>query len=137
MGTGRADSDLVAFRTERVFVSVAQKQRPSNPGQVLICPVEHATTLHTTEPTLLAEVFNVVTQVTKAAPLAFGAMGTTVLNSNNAPDQTITHLHIHVIPRFKNDDLAIPNPSKTPAPRDLRIDLAKKLRRTMTPEPGI
>ncbi|MFI0454010.1 HIT family protein [Actinomadura sp. 6N118] len=132
MGSGEADADLVAFRTDRVFVSVAKKQRPANPGHVLVCPMAHATTLYTVEPALLMEVVSVVAQVTRAAPSAFGAVGTTVLNNNDAPDQVISHLHVHVIPRFCGDNLVIPNPDKAAAPRDLRVELAAKLRYAMS-----
>jgi histidine triad (HIT) family protein len=110
---------------------MAQRQRPANPGHVLVCPVTHATALHSTEPSLLTEVFNVVTKLTSIAPVAFGAMGTTVLNNNDAPDQVISHLHIHVIPRFKDDNLTIPNPDRSPTPRGLRADLAARLRQAM------
>lgn len=50
--------------------------------------------------------------LTGIAQAAFGAMGTTVLNNNDAPDQVISHLHVHVIPRFEGDDLTIPNPAR-------------------------
>jgi histidine triad (HIT) family protein len=131
MGSGAADADLVAFRTDRVFVSVARKQRPANPGHMLVCPVAHVTTLHTVEPDLLMEVVGVLAQVTRAVPLAFGAVGTTVLNNNDAPDQVISHLHVHVIPRFDGDNLVIPNPDKAAAPRHLRVELAAKLLHAM------
>ncbi|MFB4304888.1 HIT family protein [Actinomadura sp. GTD37] len=131
IGRGDIDQDMVAFRTDRVFVSMAQKQRPANPGHVLVCPVTHATTLHTVEPSLLAEVFNVVTTLTRIAPAAFGAVGTTVLNNNDAPDQVISHLHVHVIPRFAGDDLTIPNPDRSPTPRDFRAHLTAQLRQAL------
>lgn len=108
------------------------KQRPANPGQVLICPSAHVTALHTVEPSLLTEVFSVVARITGAASLAFGAVGTTVLNSNDAPDQVISHLHVHVIPRFDGDNLVIPNPDQAPAPRDLRVQLAAQLRQVLS-----
>lgn len=99
IGAGSADQDLMALRTERVFVVPTMKQRRSNPGQVIVCPVEHVTALHMVEASLLAEVFGVVARLTSAVPAAFGAMGTTVLNNNHAPDQALRHLHVHVIPR--------------------------------------
>ncbi|WP_207939284.1 HIT family protein [Actinomadura darangshiensis] len=128
IGSGETDDDLVAFRTDRVFVSTALKQRSANPGQVLVCPVAHVTALHAAEPPLLTELLEVVTRVTRAAPAAFGAMGTTVMNNNNAPDQVISHLHVHVIPRFDGDDLVIPNPDRRPAPRNVRVQLTARLR---------
>ncbi|WP_111830894.1 HIT family protein [Actinomadura madurae] len=132
MGSGEMDRDLIPLRTEQVFVSLARKQRRTNPGHVLVCPVEHVTALYTVEPCLLAAVFSVVARITRAAPLAFGAVGTTVLNNNDAPDQVISHLHVHVIPRFDGDNLVIPNPDKAPASRELRVQLASRLRQALT-----
>ena len=63
-----------------------------------------------------------------AALQAFGAVGTTVLVNDTAPDQTLEHLHVHVIPRFAGDDLVIPNPNSAAAPRGVRLELASKLR---------
>jgi histidine triad (HIT) family protein len=131
IGAGNADPDLVVLRTERVFVTVTLKQRPNNPGQVVVCPIAHATALHTTEAALLRDVFEVVARVAGAAPAALQAVGTTILNNNDAPDQVISHLHVHVIPRFTGDGLLIPNPSNIPAPRSLRLDLAHRWRRAL------
>lgn len=132
IGSGRTDQDLVAYRTDRVFVLPALNQRPANPGQVLICPDVHVTALHEIAPSLLAEMLTVVTRITRAAPAAFGAVGTTVLNNNHAPDQVIAHLHVHVIPRFKGDNLLIPNSDRTPAPREFRARLAAQLRQALS-----
>lgn len=126
------DRDLIVLRTDQVFASLARKQRRANPGHVLVCPVEHVTTLHTVEMSLLAAVFSAVARITRAAPMAFGAVGTTVLNNNDAPDQVISHLHVHVIPRFHGDNLVIPNPDRAPASRELRAQLASQLRQVVT-----
>jgi histidine triad (HIT) family protein len=81
---------------------------------------------------LLTEVFSVVARITGAASSAFGAVGTTVMNNNDAPGQVISHLHVHVIPRFDGDNLVIPNPSQDPAPRDLRVRLVAQLRQALS-----
>lgn len=128
IGRGEVDADLVAFRASDVFVVPALKQRLSNPGQVLICPVSHEVLLHHLQAHVREGLFEMVAQVTAAATRAFGAVGTTVLINNRAPDQTLHHLHVHVIPRFDNDDLVIPNVDGAPAPRDLRLKLASRLR---------
>ena len=131
IGSDANDADLVAFRTANVFVVPALKQRRSNPGQVLICPVSHEASFHHLQAGLRNELFEVVAAVTAAAPQAFGALGTTVLVNDKAPDQTLEHVHVHVIPRFAGDDLVIPNPNSAAAPRSLRLELASKLRTAM------
>ena len=128
IGRGDVDADLVAFRASGVFVVPTLKQRPSNPGQVLICPESHELNLHRLQAHVRDALFEAVARVTAAASRAFGAVGTTVLINESAPDQELDHLHVHVIPRFDNDALVIPNTDGAPAPRELRLKLASKLR---------
>lgn len=132
IGAGEADHELIAFRTENVFVIPTLKQRPANPGQVMVLPNAHVTALHAAEPTLLVELFQVVARITAVAPAAFDAVGTTVFNNNNAPDQVLSHLHVHVVPRFDADGFVTPNPSNDAAPRPLRVELAARLRRAIS-----
>ena len=131
IGRGAIDGDLVAFRAPSVFVVPALKQRRSNAGQVLVCPVSHETSLYRLQTGLRNELFEVAAAVMAAATRAFGAVGTTVLVNDNAPDQTLKHLHVHVIPRVADDDLMIPNTDGVPAPRSLRLELALKSRAAM------
>jgi diadenosine tetraphosphate (Ap4A) HIT family hydrolase len=77
------------------------------------------------------ELFEVTAAVMAAVPRAFGALGTTVLVNEQAPDQTLEHLHVHVIPRFAGDDLVIPAPNREATPRSVRIELASRLRTAM------
>ena len=131
IGLGESDDDLVAFRGENVFVIPTLKQRPRNPGQVIVCPVTHEISMKEISSSLRAELFSVTQQVVDASPTAFGAVGTTLMLSQGAPDQVIHHLHLHVIPRFAEDNLTIPNPDNSPAPRGLRLQLAAQLREAL------
>jgi diadenosine tetraphosphate (Ap4A) HIT family hydrolase len=128
IAAGRVDADLVAYRDAAVFVVPTLTQREANPGQVIILPLGHVTGLHRADPALLAHVFRVTAAVTAVAATAFGAVGTTVLQSTDAPDQPLNHLHVHVIPRYPDDGLTIPNPHRVPAPREQRSDIAERLR---------
>ena len=85
---GEVDTDLVAFRGERVFVFPTLKQRPSNRGQVLVCPIAHETSLRSASPELRNELFRVVDQVVAAAPPAFAAVGTTLMVNQGAPTKS-------------------------------------------------
>jgi histidine triad (HIT) family protein len=131
IGSGTDDADLVAFRTPRVFVAPTLKQRRSNPGQVLICPVAHEVSFHRLQDQLRNELLEVAAAVAIAMPQAFRALGTTVLVNDKAPDQTLEHVHLHMIPRFAGDDLVIPNLDSAVAPRSFRLELASMLRAAM------
>jgi histidine triad (HIT) family protein len=84
IGRGDADSDLIAFRTDSVFVIPTLKQRPSNPGQMLVCPVAHEASFPQIQVQALNDLFRVVAQVAGAAPQAFDAIGTTMLLNSGA-----------------------------------------------------
>jgi len=47
-------------------------------------------------------------ELAKAITKAFNAKGVNILNNcGEAAGQTIMHFHVHIIPRYENDDLAI------------------------------
>jgi histidine triad (HIT) family protein len=131
IGAGGPDQDLVVFRTSSIFVIPTLRQRPANHGQVIVLPIDHVAALHQADPVLRTELFDVVTRITAAAPTAFDAAGSTVFQNNNAPDQSLPHLHVHVVPRFAGDSFAMPGLSTEPASRRLRADVARRLRQAL------
>lgn len=131
IGSGDVDQDLVVLRTGDVFVIPTLKQRAANHGQIIVLPVAHVTALHKAGPALRAELFDVVATLTATMATAFGATGSTVWQHNDAPDQELSHLHIHVTPRFTGDAFVMPDPALTVAPRPLRAELATQLRQAL------
>ena len=132
IGSGDVDQDLVVLRTGDVFVIPTLKQRAANHGQIIVLPVAHVTALHEAGPVLRAELFDVVATLTSTIQDAFGATGSTVWQNNDAPGQDLSHLHIHVVPRFAGDDFVMPDRALGAAPRPLRAELAARLRRTLS-----
>jgi histidine triad (HIT) family protein len=131
IGSGDVDQDLVVLRTGDVFVIPTLKQRAANQGQVIVLPVAHVTALYEAGPALRADVFDVVSTLTSAMPTAFGATGSTVFHNNDAPGQILSHLHVHVVPRFAGDGFVMPDPALGAAPRPLRVELATRLRQAL------
>ncbi|MGW2485747.1 HIT family protein [Streptomyces sp. NPDC001606] len=131
IGGGEADEDLVAYRSESVFVVPTLKQRRNNPGHALVLPVSHATDLHGLPAALLHEVFDVAARVTRAVKDAFGAVGSTVMQNNHIPGQVFHHVHVHVVPRFADDAFRLPDPALRETPRDVRLARAAALRRAL------
>jgi diadenosine tetraphosphate (Ap4A) HIT family hydrolase len=129
IGSGDADQDLVVLRTGDVFVIPTLKQRVANHGQVIVLPVAHVTALHEAGPALRTELFDVVATLTATMPGAFGATGSTVVQHNHPTGES--HLHVHVVPRFSEDDFVMPDPAIETAPRPLRTELAVRLRQAL------
>ncbi len=82
--------------------------KPANPGHVLIIPKEHFEILPTLPEDLNSSLLQVVKIVTQAQIEALGAQGVNVLQNNGElAGQAVPHIHIHVIPRFKDDKIVI------------------------------
>lgn len=73
-------------------------------GHTLIAPKEHYPTLYDLPKNLIAPMFSLAQTVGKAVELAMEASGSFIA-MNNTISQSIPHLHIHIVPRNKNDGL--------------------------------
>jgi histidine triad (HIT) family protein len=131
IGRDGIDEDLVAYRSENVFVVPALKQRQNNPGHALVLPVSHVTGLHDVPIVLLHEIFEVTARVTSAVKDAYGAVGSTVTQNNHIPGQVLHHVHVHVVPRFEDDGFRMPDPEVREAPWDVRRARAEALRKAL------
>lgn len=89
---------------------------PATRGHALVIPRKHVRDLIEVEPEDLAAVAAAAQQLARRALKRLGADGVNLLNSCGAAAwQTIFHLHVHVIPRYRHDPLRLP---WTPAPGD-------------------
>jgi histidine triad (HIT) family protein len=128
IGAGRVDADLVAYRSANTVVVPALLQRARNPGHAVVIPVRHVVGLASADTDLLREVFAVTALVAEGVKTAFGAVGSTVVQNNDAPGQVLHHLHVGVVPRFPDDGFRMPQPGLVPAPRAVRLARAAALR---------
>jgi histidine triad (HIT) family protein len=131
IASGEADRDLVAFRSQHVFVLPALRQRRRNPGHALVLPVSHVSNLHDAPPDLLAAVMTITARLTAAVHDLFGATGSLVFQNNILPDGMPFHLHVHVVPRFGDDGFTMPDPSVAQVPRAERLAQAARIREVL------
>jgi histidine triad (HIT) family protein len=104
------ENDLIAFRTPKVFVLPAIKQRRLNRGHMLVLPTAHITRLIDLDKTFLGELYSVVARVSAAVQQTFGASGVLLFQNETIPGQVLHHIHIHVVPRTEGDDFRLPDP---------------------------
>jgi histidine triad (HIT) family protein len=78
--------------------------RPVFKGHLLVMPRDHVVTLPELPPAAVGPLFQRVSRVSAALPVALGAQGTFVA-LNNVVSQSVPHLHVHVVPRTKGDGL--------------------------------
>ncbi|MDD3353804.1 HIT family protein [Zoogloea sp.] len=78
----------------------------AHPGHALVIVKEHVENLYGLSDAQSAAVFQATTRVARAVKAATGCDGVTLFQANEvAGGQTVFHFHIHVLPRFKEDNL--------------------------------
>lgn len=89
---------------------------PGTRGHALVVPRVHARDLHDIDPEDLAAVVKAGQRLAVRQREVLGADGVNLINSYGAAAwQTVFHFHLHVVPRYADDDLQLP---WTPTPGD-------------------
>ena len=78
--------------------------RPVFPGHVLLVPRDHYETLTDLPPALIEPLFTAAQRLAAAVRDGMEAHGTFVA-MNNTVSQSVPHLHVHVVPRRRQDGL--------------------------------
>ena len=81
---------------------------PASKGHALILPKEHYANLYELSDELAAKALTVAKKVITKMTDILGCDGYNVVQNNGeAAGQTVFHFHIHLIPRYKEDDVNI------------------------------
>ena len=102
---------------------------PATPGHTLIIPRRHVPDLWQTEPPLGAELMIAAIRVGNAIDTALAPEGMNLITSaGQIAEQTVFHLHLHVVPRWRRDGFGdIWPPAGRYEDADLR-DVADRIR---------
>lgn len=99
-----------------------------NPGHVLVALKKHAENIFALDEAQAAAVFRSAARVARAIRGAFEPQGLSVYQANGAAaGQTVFHLHIHLVPRYEGDGMALTWPVKNP-PREKLVEYAQKIK---------
>ncbi|SHG66560.1 HIT family protein [Ornithinibacillus halophilus] len=83
------------------FLDISQVTK----GHTLIIPKQHTKNIYETPEHVASELFARVPKVANAIRDAYNPVGINLLNNNEkAAYQSVFHLHIHLIPRYGNED---------------------------------
>lgn len=111
------DDDVIAF----------MDIMPQAPGHTLVIPRESSRNLLDANPETLCSVIKAVQKIANAVKKAFQADGITIMQFNEAASQqTVYHLHFHIIPRMEGIELTRHNDIITPT--ETLEEHAKKIR---------
>ena len=77
-----------------------------SPAHTVVVPNDHAVGIHDASAESLQAVVLLAQEVARAMEESIGARGVNILNASGPDsDQSVPHLHLHVIPRWKGDGL--------------------------------
>ena len=83
---------------------------PATRGHALVLPKEHFDNIYDIDGEVLAGAVQVGQKVIKHATKVLGCQGYNLLQNNGvAAGQTVFHFHLHLIPRYEENDTALLN----------------------------
>ena len=92
-------------------VTVILDAGPASRGHALVLPKDHYSKLAEVPEALAGKLAATAAKIGEAQKKALGALGyNIVVNTDEAAGQTVFHCHVHVIPRYGNDELVLWNP---------------------------
>jgi histidine triad (HIT) family protein len=106
---------------------MATRKYPNNQGHVLIIPNKHFENIYDLPVDISSKIHALSRDVALAMKSEYQCDGI-LLRQHNEPagDQNIWHYHLHVIPRYQNDDFY--NSRKSPFEVDERAEFSQKLK---------
>ncbi|WP_284139488.1 MULTISPECIES: HIT family protein [unclassified Virgibacillus] len=83
------------------FLDISQVTK----GHTLVIPKTHVKNIYETSEEIARELFTRVPKIANAIKKAYQPIGMNLLNNNEKPaDQSVFHLHLHLIPRYGEGD---------------------------------
>ncbi len=123
----------VVLRTAQVTAFVAAAWWPNNPGHVLIIPNQHFENLYELPPEYAASIHTASQRVALALKATYGCAGTSTRQHNEpAGNQDVWHYHLHLFPRYPNDQLYELTARRRRASLEERVPYAERLRDWLT-----
>ena len=104
---------------------------PATPGHTLVIPRVHVTDLWEVESPLGSELMAAVIRVGRAIDKALKPEGMNLITSSGkVAEQTVFHLHLHIVPRWKRDNFGSIWPIKGKKYEDTTIEaVADRIRK--------
>lgn len=104
-GIARGEDDSVEIVCEGEAWVAFFPIDPATPGHTLIIPRRHVRDLWEVDDDLAGSLMAAVLRVGRAIQLALRPEGMNLITSaGSAAEQTVFHLHLHLVPRWRQDD---------------------------------
>lgn len=93
---------------EDEYLRAIMDAAPANKGHIIILPKSHAADIYELNDEYVSRAFVLAKKLAVALKKLTGCDGVNILQNNGgAAGQTVFHFHVHVIPRFTDDDCTI------------------------------
>lgn len=100
---------------------------PTNQGHTLVIPKKHSIDATETDTDTLSHIMRVGQNIARAQRKALDATGNNfIFNCGEDGEQVVFHTHLHVIPRFKDDNVFTPAKHTSYAAEE-DVEVAQKL----------
>jgi len=95
-------STKIVYRDDKFMVLI--NTFPFTPGHLMVVPLRHVEKLSELDHDTLAEFFSMGVKTVQLVETAFHPVGMNVgLNLGEAAGASVTHLHLHVVPRYPRE----------------------------------
>jgi histidine triad (HIT) family protein len=102
------DGDIPSYKIyEDEYVLAFLDITQTTKGHTLVIPKKHYKNIFDTPKDIAEKVFSVVPKIANALKETFNPIGINIVNNNDQPLQSVFHLHIHLIPRYEDDQFNI------------------------------
>lgn len=102
---GKGDLEASVIFESNDFMVILDKF-PSGKGHTLILPKDHYEDIYELDGEVAGKLFALTTVIAKALKQVLKCDGLNILQNNGVvAGQTVMHLHLHLIPRFEDDNL--------------------------------
>jgi len=104
---------------------------PANKGHILIIPKEHMENIYEMDSELGGKLFSLAINIAKILKKELNIEGLNILQNNGKiAGQSVFHFHLHLIPRYQDDEVNITWKPLKPTNEEL-TDLANKLYKSL------
>lgn len=119
---------FVVYEDKNTLAYIAPKWWINNPGNVLVVPKLHTENIYTIPDEILSDVYKTVKKIAIAIKETYPSDGISTRQHNEpAGNQDVWHLHVHVFPRYKDDELYLNHKQQRWVTDEERLPYAKKL----------
>lgn len=119
--------ESIVYQDQTTLAYVSPKWWINNPGHVIVIPKKHVENIYNISDDLFSAVYKTAKKIAIAIKEAYQCDGTSMRQHNeSAGNQDTWHFHVHVFPRYENDELYKNHDKKRWATHEERLKFINK-----------